>query len=103
MKNSPSPNGSIRRKANGRFASGNAGGPGNPYVKRAAELRTALYASVTPADLRKIVKRMVQSAKDGDLAASREVLNRLLGKPEPIDVLARLEALEEAASKQEKS
>ncbi len=37
----PSTNGSNGRDAGGRFASGNRGGPGNPYAKRTAAIRGA--------------------------------------------------------------
>lgn len=90
----PSPNGANGRGPDGRFAKGNSGGPGNPYAKRAAKLRSALYEAVTDDDLRAIVAKLVESAKGGDIAAAREVLDRLLGRPEPIDLIARLEALE---------
>jgi hypothetical protein len=98
---SPSPNGRNGRDAGGRFAKGNAGGPGNPFSRRAAELRTALYEAVTPDDLRAIVKKLVKHAKAGDVTAAREVLNRLLGKPEPVDLLERIEALEQRLTKED--
>jgi ribosomal protein L17 len=37
-------------------------------------------AAVTPADLRAIVEALVARARSGDVAAAREVLDRLLGK-----------------------
>ena len=83
----PSPNGGNgQRGAHGRFAKGNAGGPGNPYARRVAELRSLILEAVTDDDLREIVKTLVKSAKDGDIAAAREVLNRLVGKPGVIDI-----------------
>jgi hypothetical protein len=39
---------------------------------------------------------MVEQAKAGDALSARLVLDRVLGKPEPLDIIARLEALEEA-------
>jgi hypothetical protein len=38
---------------------------------------------------------MVALAKSGDTLAARLILDRVLGKPEPLDIIARLEALEE--------
>ena len=77
-KNMPSPNG---RNGNGKFAKGNAGGPGNPYARRVARLRGLLLDAVSDDDLKAIVSAMVQKAKGGDLNAAREVLTRIIGKP----------------------
>jgi hypothetical protein len=76
----PSPNGANGRAANGRFAPGNKGGPGNPLAKKVAELRSALLASVSPRDVQDIVRRIKREAKNGDIAAARELLDRVLGK-----------------------
>ena len=37
---------------------------------------------------------LVQKAKEGSVPAAREVLDRLLGRPEPLDFLERLEQIE---------
>ncbi len=68
----PSPNGPNGRDGRGRFAQGNAGGPGNPYAGKVAKLRSALLAAVTEDDVREIVERLVRLAKEGDLSAIRE-------------------------------
>ncbi len=77
----PSPNGDNGRASNGRFTKNNAGGPGNPFARRVAKLRTVLLDAVTEDDLRDIVRAMVERAKNGDMAAAREILARLVGKP----------------------
>ena len=69
------------RDAGGRFAKGNPGGPGNPYARRVARLRSLMLEAVSDDDLKAIVAALVQQAKAGDLAAAREVLNRCTGKP----------------------
>ena len=74
---SPSTNG---RTASGRFAKGNAGGPGNPHAKRVTALRNALLAAVTEADIKAVAAALVARAKAGEVAAAREVLDRLIGK-----------------------
>ena len=79
--NVPSTNGSNGRGAGGRFAVGNAGGPGNPHGRRVAQLRAALLDAVTDDDLQAIVAKLVEMAKGGDLRAMKEVLDRTLGKP----------------------
>jgi hypothetical protein len=74
---SPSPNG---RNARGRFAKGNLGGPGNPYARRVADLRAALLESVTEQDIRAVARALVKRAKEGEVPAVRELLDRLLGR-----------------------
>ena len=82
MSNEPSPNGGNgKRKANGRFAKGNPGGPGNPYARRVAQLRAVIADAVTDEDLLAIVGALVERAKKGDVAAARELFNRLVGRP----------------------
>ena len=76
----PSPNGRTPR---GQFAKGNPGGPGNPYARRTAALRSALLDAVTEADIRAVALTLVARAKDGDMAAIRELLDRLIGKAAP--------------------
>lgn len=76
----PTTNGTNGRGPGGRFAPGNPGGPGNPHAKRTAELRAAALAAVSDDDLRAVVAKLLELAKGGDLAAIRELLDRLLGK-----------------------
>ena len=92
--NTPSANGSNGRGAGGRFAVGNAGGPGNPHGRRVAQLRAVLLDAVSDDDLQAIVTKLVEMAKGGDLRAMKEVLDRTLGKPQEADFIERLEAIE---------
>ena len=90
MKTAPSTNGSNgNRESNGRFAKGNPGGPGNPHARKVARLRSLILESVTEDDLRAIVAVLVKRAREGDLAAIRELFNRLIGSP--ADVVDRKE------------
>lgn len=89
--------GDSGRDGSGRFTKGNAGGPGNPFARRAAEIRSALYDAVTVEDVAAVVRALVEAAKGGQGWAVRELLDRLLGRPVELDILARLEALEDAA------
>lgn len=82
------------RTARGTFAPGNKLAKGYPHARRANRLRAELYRVVTVEEFRAIVKAMVDAAKDGDIAAAREIIERLLGKPESVDTLARIEELE---------
>jgi hypothetical protein len=80
MSGTPSLNGSNGRGPGGKFVSGNAGGPGNPFGRRTAELRTLLLHTVSDDDLRAIVGKLVELAKGGDMAAIREILTRTIGR-----------------------
>ena len=91
----PLPNGANGRDAAGRFAKGNAGGPGNPNAKRVAALRSALLAAVTEEDIQEVVEALVREAKSGNVQATRELLSRVLGPPDAVDLLERIEGLEE--------
>jgi hypothetical protein len=70
------------RDADGRFAKGNAGGPGNPYPRRVAALRRALLDSVTEDDIKAIAKAVIEEAKDGNIAAAKIIFQYTLGKPD---------------------
>jgi hypothetical protein len=82
------------RDARGRFTKGNSGGPGNPLAGRVARLRFALVNAVTAEDIEQVISALLQQAKDGDVAATKELLSRVLGRPLEADLLARIEALE---------
>ena len=43
--------GGSGRDVKGRFAAGNAGGPGNPFARQTAQLRAALVQRVTSEDM----------------------------------------------------
>jgi hypothetical protein len=71
------------RDAHGRFVTGNPGGPGNPFARRVAALRSALLASVAPEDIQAVACELVRQAREGNLAAARLLLSYTLGKPAP--------------------
>lgn len=98
MNDSPSPNGPNGRDAGGRFAKGNPGGPGNPHAQQVSELRSALLSAVSTDDLLAVIKALVQKAQDGDVPATKLLLDRLLGPIDALDVLARLDALDESVA-----
>jgi hypothetical protein len=77
----PTANGANGRDAGGRFAKGNAGGPGNPFARQVAGLRRALLAAVTEEDMEVVARRLVAQAVEGDIAAARLLLSYTLGKP----------------------
>ena len=70
-----------KRGRNGRFLPGHGGGPGNPHAQKVHRLRSALLNAVTPEDVKEIIYKLVSMAKQGDIAAIKELLDRSLGKP----------------------
>ena len=95
MRSTPSPNGDNGdRDASGRFAPGNAGGPGNPHAKQASRLRAAMLQAVTAEDMNAIVTKLIELAKTGSVPAAREVLDRCLGRPVEADLVDRIEDME---------
>lgn len=89
------------RDASGRFAKGNPGGPGNPLAGRLSKLRAALVEAVTEDDIKQIAETLVGLAKDGDMAATKELLLRTLGRPVEADLIERLERVEHLLEEQE--
>jgi hypothetical protein len=85
MNTSPTPapaaENATGRDANGRFAPGNPGGPGNPFYRRQAQLKRVLLASITDADVQAVMQALVGLAKSGDLAAVKLFLEYTVGKP----------------------
>jgi hypothetical protein len=69
------------RDSQGRFTKGNAGGPGNPYYRRQAELKRMMLASVTEDDVQSVMQVLVGLARGGDLAAIKLFLEYTVGKP----------------------
>jgi hypothetical protein len=67
--------------ARGRFVRGNAGGPGNPFGRRVAELRKIIVDALDDAEMRAITQAMIVRAKAGDVAAARLLYQYALGKP----------------------
>jgi len=73
----------VRRDANGRFAIGNDGGPGNPFARQTAALHAAFLESTTAEDMKAIADTLIELAKGGNVAAAKLVLHYTIGKPAP--------------------
>lgn len=80
---------------NGRFTVGNKAARGNPYTRKAAAMRKAMYNSVSADDIQQIVGTLKKQAISGNLKAITVLLDRILGTAQTgIDLLERLEKLE---------
>lgn len=90
--------------AGGRFTKGNkaALNRGNPYTRKAAQFRKAMFECVTVEEFKEICKKMVDDARRGT-ARDREIFfTRILGTPGTgIDLLERLEKMEKLLEDQE--
>jgi hypothetical protein len=64
----------------GKFAPGNRMGKGNPHARRVAEWRAALFQEVTFDEMRKVIRRLLRTAKAGEVAAIKVLLDRTLGR-----------------------
>ncbi len=69
------------RDGRGRFLKGNGGGPGNPFSRQVAQLRSALIQAATPEDMKDIAQAMILEAKAGNVSAAKLLFQYLFGKP----------------------
>lgn len=74
--------GANGRTLDGKFARGNAGGPGNKLQRRYGEIRLALSRSATPAEAVQILAKVRELAvNDGDINAAKLWLSYVAGMP----------------------
>ena len=73
------------RDSNGRFAKGNAGGPGNPYTREVAALKKMMLQRMDAGKLAALVDQMYLAAMNGNVPAARLIFSYTLGKPTDVD------------------
>lgn len=73
----------VDRKPNGRFAQGNAGGPGRPRRPIEQDYLAIISAVCPPETWQTIVERAVADALDGNGWARAWLAGFLIGKPQP--------------------
>ncbi len=78
-------NGNGRNGA-GQFAKGNRGGPGNPYLTRQHELRTAMMNAVTAKDMESAFRKLVELAHEGDVQAMKLLFAYTVGRAPDFEV-----------------
>lgn len=81
-KRKPRTHGSTGRNSNGQFTEGNKCSVGNASSgdSRSKELKKALYDAVTEEDIKTIVAKLIEKAKDGEVIAIKELFDRLWGR-----------------------
>jgi hypothetical protein len=91
----PSPAGAITRDPKGRWQQGNKAGRGNPLARQVQAIRSALVNAITHEDIKAVVQRLVQKAKDGDVVAAKVIFERAAGPAAALDIDLRLTELED--------
>lgn len=81
----PTHNGDNGRDTRGRFLPGNPGGDGNPHAAAVNRFRAAMMATVTEADVKAVITKLVQAAKAGEPWAVKELLDRIIGRARPTE------------------
>ncbi len=74
------------REANGRFKEGNVAATNrpNPLDKKTNDLKAAVLAAVSHADIKCIIKKQVEKARGGNNESAKIVLDRCLGRPKEV-------------------
>jgi hypothetical protein len=73
---------SADRDARGRFATGNRGGPGNPFARQTAAMHRALCAEVSKEDLAAMTRKLKEMALAGNMAALKLLFSYVVGRPQ---------------------
>jgi hypothetical protein len=60
-------------------------------------LRQAMLDAVSVEDIQEAMQRLAFEAKYGNIPAAKELLQRVLGPAEALDLVERIEALEDVA------
>lgn len=73
--------GASGKDTKGRFAKGNkCGKGGDPHAAKILAYRKSIFAAVSAADVKAIVEKAVEQARDGDKYAREFLFDRLMGK-----------------------
>jgi len=84
------------RGTDGKFLPGNKCGRGSPLAGMASKLRAAMLKAVKVGDVKAIIGAMIAKARGGDVAAAKLVLQYTIGEPQPYDLTARMEEIEQS-------
>ena len=85
----------YKRLPNGQFEAGTKGGPGNPFGKEIAKLRSKLFKMITKGKtFEEVVSSLINQANNGNVAAIKIIFEYTLGKPTDPDTTLALQALQ---------
>jgi hypothetical protein len=73
----------VGRQANGKFAKGNPGGPGNPHARETARILQLMKSEVSDEDILDLTRKLVERGKEGDVGAIKVIFAYKIGKPQP--------------------
>lgn len=62
--------------------------------RKQKKLRIAMLSSVDEQEIMQIMDALIERAKEGNISAAREVLDRVIGKADESSLVKRLEELE---------
>ena len=71
------------RDDGGKFAKGNAGGPGNPHARACAKMLEVFRNAISEDEMLEICRMLFLKAVGGDISAAKVILSYKIGKPLP--------------------
>jgi hypothetical protein len=71
------------RDGGGKFAKGNAGGPGNPHARACAKMLEVFRNAISEEEMVDICRMLYLKAVGGDVSAAKIILSYKIGKPLP--------------------
>ena len=71
------------RDTGGKFAKGNAGGPGNPHARACARMLEVFRNAISEDEMLQICRMLFAKAVGGDVSAAKIILSYKIGKPLP--------------------
>lgn len=86
----------AERDMNGKFAKGNAGGPGRPRRQIEQDYLAAFSEAITLDDWKEIIEKAVGQAKEGDARARQWLTHYVIGprQDKELEIIAIQEELE---------
>ena len=67
------------RDARGRFRRGNCGGPGNPFIRKVAQMRKIFNKCNSPERMREAFDKLFEQVRAGNLVALKIYFDRAMG------------------------
>jgi hypothetical protein len=71
------------RRADGKFAKGNPGGPGNPHARETARILQLMRSGISDEAILDLTLKLVELGRQGDVGAIKLIFSYKIGKPQP--------------------